>query len=252
MLDIWHVCEGNKQIQTLQCLAWRIVESQYRIATRKLVDSREEQEILEEEIESQKPIFPGSYEGYHYLLSTPFRYPPLKHGSRFGTRYEPSLWYGSVNLETALAEKAYYRFLLLSESDVEFDELPISYSAFQAEIETRKGINLTKFPFSSFKDEISKKDSYASSQPLGNKMREANIVVFFFTSARCPKDGRNVSLFLPEGFKKKMPNEPFQTWQGTVTNSKSKMEFVRTNGVHTETHTFSRKIFLIDGKLPNP
>jgi RES domain len=252
MLDIWQECQGDQHIQTFQCKAWRIIENQNRTATRKLVDSLKEQEILEEIIEFEKPALPELCQGYHYLLFTAFRYPPLKKGSRFGTRYEPSLWYGSYNIETALAEKAYYRLLLLRDSDAIFDELPITYTAFQAEIETNKGVDLTKTPFSQFKHEISKKDSYIYSQSLGSKMRSANIPAFSFKSARCPKEGINMGLFVPQGFKAKKPLEPFQTWQGTVTNSKSHMEFVRTNGLHMEIQQFTIDIFMVDGKLPNP
>ena len=50
----------------------------------------------------------------HYLLATPFRYPPLPYGSRFGSRFEPSLFYGARSASTALAESAYYRFVFWS------------------------------------------------------------------------------------------------------------------------------------------
>lgn len=250
-MNIWQQCEGNKQIKLLRCTAWRIVESQYQTATRKLVDSREEHEILEEIIESSKPTLPESCKEYHYLLSTPLRYPPLQYGSRFGTRYQPSLWYGSLNISTALAEKAYYRFLLLSETDAEFEELPITYSAFQADIETKKGINLSCSPFNLYKQEISKKDSYTVSQSLGTKMRDEKVEAFLFSSARCLKEGINVGLFVIEGFKQKKPTEPFETWQGTVTTSKKTIEFVRTNGLDTITQIFSINMFLIEGRLPH-
>jgi hypothetical protein len=35
----------------------------------------------------------------------------VKHGSRFGTRSAPSLFYGALKTATVLAEAAYYRFL---------------------------------------------------------------------------------------------------------------------------------------------
>jgi len=51
-------------------------------------------------------IFDGCI-GLDYLLFPPFRYPPLKWGSRFGTEYQRGLFYGSQLLATALAEVAY-------------------------------------------------------------------------------------------------------------------------------------------------
>ncbi|MBR9805357.1 RES family NAD+ phosphorylase, partial [bacterium] len=91
----------------------RVVESQQRIATLHLVDSLEEQAVLEALIDQAKPPASIDHDKFHYLISSPFRYPPLRHGSRFGSRYEPSLFYGSLSIQCALAECAYYRFVFL-------------------------------------------------------------------------------------------------------------------------------------------
>ncbi|WP_158661005.1 hypothetical protein [Thiomicrorhabdus sp. Milos-T2] len=64
----------------------------------KIVDSFEEQSLLEALIDNTKP---KSGER-HYLIQTPFRYPPLNHGSRFATRFEPSLFYAGLSLNSAL------------------------------------------------------------------------------------------------------------------------------------------------------
>jgi hypothetical protein len=71
---------------------FRIVESQEEIATTNIVANLDEQNVLEQLLETSKPGAIGTVP--HYLLSTPFRYPPLKHGSRFGTLFENSLFYG--------------------------------------------------------------------------------------------------------------------------------------------------------------
>lgn len=88
-----------------------IVESQEQIATLSLVDDLAEQNLLEGLLERSKPSLPAGCKGLHDLLSTPFRYPPLRHGSRFGSRAEPGLLYGARRLPTVLAEAAYYRFV---------------------------------------------------------------------------------------------------------------------------------------------
>lgn len=62
---------------------WRMVESQSRVATLKLVDTLDEQAILEAELESSKPLIPAACADLDYLLATPFRYAPYPHGSRF-------------------------------------------------------------------------------------------------------------------------------------------------------------------------
>ena len=82
--NIWTKCGGGKQITQLKETVWRM-ELQNRSFTRNLVDSLEEQEILDRllEINISYKIDP--------LLFKPFKYPPLKYGSRFGKRTEPSL-----------------------------------------------------------------------------------------------------------------------------------------------------------------
>src|SRR5688572_23792731 len=113
--NLWNLCNGAAFISNIATDAYRVVESQHLSATRKLVDSVEEHEALEVLIEHSKPKIPKGpeFKRLHYLLFTPFRYPPLKHGSRFGKISERSLWYGSLELETALAEVAFYRFYFL-------------------------------------------------------------------------------------------------------------------------------------------
>src|SRR6478672_10673303 len=110
--SIWTRCAGDSEIRRLQLTASRVVESQHQVSTRKLVDSNEEQALLEELIDGVKPLDVTNGK-LHYLLSTPFRYPPLRHGSRFGRRHERGIWYGSLTRRPAFAEVSYYRLLFL-------------------------------------------------------------------------------------------------------------------------------------------
>src|SRR5688500_4494435 len=106
--SIWTQCAGESRLRELRREPWRAVESQHQVATRKLVDSDAEQQVLEDLIESAKP--PLRTTGHlHYLLFTPLRYPPLRYGSRFGTHHEPGIWYGSETIRAVFAEVAYYR-----------------------------------------------------------------------------------------------------------------------------------------------
>ena len=54
---------------------YRLVEGQYYIATRKLVDSLTEQDVLERILNTSKPAAPmhNVHGSLHYLLFTPFR-----------------------------------------------------------------------------------------------------------------------------------------------------------------------------------
>ena len=90
--SIWTQCAGASRLTRLRLSPWRVVEAQHQISTRKLVDSIDEQAILEQLIETSKPV-DATGGRRHVLLATPFRYPPLRHGSRYGARHDPGLWY---------------------------------------------------------------------------------------------------------------------------------------------------------------
>ena len=66
----------------LRMPAFRMVETQYVAATMRLVDSADEQQMLEEMLENSKPPLPPQASGLHYLLAAPFRYVPQT-GSAF-------------------------------------------------------------------------------------------------------------------------------------------------------------------------
>lgn len=110
MID-WEACLAQTKTLRLSGQLLRLVESQEQVATNQLVSSLDRQAVLEDLLETTKPHLRPGTERLDYLLATPFRYPPLKHGSRFGTRSAPSLFYGALKTGTVLAEAAYYRFL---------------------------------------------------------------------------------------------------------------------------------------------
>lgn len=199
-MSIWDECEGITCRRHLDLESWRMVESQHVSSSRDLVETREEHDILEALLENSKP---QATNNKHYLLFTPFRYPPLAYGSRFGNRFEASLWYGSLNLHTALAEVAYYRLKFFDDTLANLEYIEISMTAFKAYLQTEHGIDLTQHPFKTHQDDISNKTRYDTSQRLGSAMREAGIKAFLFTSARDKKCGKNVAAFTPEVFKMK-------------------------------------------------
>ena len=169
-MSIWSECHGLKFRKVIDLNPWRMVEAQHISSSRDLVDNREEHDLLEKLLENSKPQIANNK---HYLIFTPFRYPPLDYGSRFGTTFEPSLWYGSINLYTALAEVAFYRLKFFDDTSANLEYIEIQMTAFQTYIQTEKGIDLTEPPFNKYQDKISNKISYDYSQRLGTEMREA-------------------------------------------------------------------------------
>jgi len=244
--SIWTRCEGRSSLRRLRGEAWRVVEDQYLFSTRKLVASDAEQRVLEELLETSKPEAPPR--GLHYLLRTPFRYPPLTRGSRFRTRADGGVWYGSREPRTAFAEAAYYRLLFLEGTVAEIDSLELDLSAFRAAYESARGVDLTRPPFAAYRDAISSPTSYADSQLLGRAMREAGVEACFYDSAREP-GGVNVALFTTRAFSARKPSPP-EAWRCVAT--RLFVEVLKKDVFRRSSHRFERGQFEVEGKLPAP
>lgn len=246
--DIWTRCGGSSEIAPLTADPWRIVEAQHQISTRKLVGSDAEQVILEEILERYKPP-PRTPAALHYLLSTPFRYPPLLHGSRFGTRQDPGIWYGAESLRTAFAEVAYNRLLFIEGSDAQLEPLAADLTSFHVPLRTMRGIDLTAAPFARFRRALASKTSYAATQPLGASMREAGVEAFRYESARDTAGGVNVGVFSPAAFAVRRPRG-LQTWHSVAT--RDRVEFSRRDYFERGAYLYRRTEFLVDGVFPEP
>ena len=203
----WDVCLKKTKPVTLRGQLFRVVESQEQIATSQLVDDFDEQALLENLLEQTKPPVPKAAVRLSYLLYTPFRYPPLKYGSRFGQRYESGLFYGSRSLPTALSETAYYRlyFWFGMEIPPKSSHLTTQHTAFTADIFTSTGLHLHQPPFAQHQQQLTNKSSYQYTQPLGTAMREQGIKAFEFISARDIDGGINIALFKPQDLKSQKP-----------------------------------------------
>jgi len=224
-----------------------MVESQQDIATHALVDTLEEQAALEGLLERTKPPRPGTGR-LHYLLATPFRYPPLRHGSRFGRRFEPSLCYGAIHRSALLAEAAYYRFVFVAGLATPFPgPLLTRHTAFSARFRTRHGLRLESAPFSDHRGALTAPDDYAATQALGSALREHGIGAFTFTSARDPEGGLNAALFEPAALADRTPRA--QTpWTCETTAERVTW---REHGAH-DVVALPRETFLVASVLPAP
>jgi hypothetical protein len=246
--SIWTRCAGGSEIRALRVSPWRVVEAQHQVSTRKLVDSAEEQALLEEMIDSVKP--PDVTNGrMHYLLFTPFRYPPLPHGSRFGRRTERGIWYGSLDLRTAFAEVSYYRLLFLEGTHAKLGTVTTALTAFTADIRTARGIDLVMTPFDAYRREIASPTSYQSSHALGAAMREEGVEAFRYPSARDAEGGINVAAFVPSVFGKSKPKS-LETWHCSA--SREAVDVAQGDYFVRRRFEYRRGQFLVRGALPAP
>ncbi len=248
--SIWTQCAERFEPQRVSGPAWRAVESQHVTSTRKLVDSDDEQQVLEALIDTAKPPWPAGrrFVGLHYLLATPFRHPPLRYGSRFGTRRERGIFYCAEAQATVFAEKAYYVLLFLEGTEADIEPLTRPLTVFQIRVSTKKGADLTRAPFDAHVARVSSPSSYRDSQPLGAAMREARVAAFRFTSARDPEGGANLGLFDPVFSTK----NPINAEQWICTATRDRVELKPGPAVMRSRTRFDRQTFEVDGVLPMP
>lgn len=240
---IWTQCAGPSRVAPYAAEVWRVVEGQHVTSTRKLVDSADEHELLEAIVDDGKPRVPSDCAGANYLLSTPFRYPPLKYGSRFGDRTQRSLWYGAETVDTCLGETAFYRFWFLHDSTAALAPLRTEHTAFRVRVQSQRAIDLTNPPFSRETERLASRSQFADAQQIGADMRAAGVECFRYFSARHP-GGICVGVFTCAAFR----GSPFgeQHWQ--CYTDRTSVEF--TWPLEMKRLQFPLETFLVDGKLP--
>ncbi len=194
--------------------AWRFVEAQHRVSTLKLVDSLAEQAALEDILEDTKPPVPDACRHLDYLLSTPFRYRPYPHGSRFRRAgLTPGVWYGAEQLETAAAEMVFYRFLFYAESPATpFPDDAADYTAICVELATPVSLDLTTGALAADHDHWTHLTDYAACQQLTESAREIGAEVIRYASVRAPENGANLAVLTCSAFAAPQPSDR-QTWR---------------------------------------
>ena len=201
-------------------ICWRAVEAQHINSTLKLVDNLQEQERLEELLESSKPSYPDDCSGLHYLLFTPFRYRPYKRSSRFRRPHQSDgVFYASENPHTALAEKAYYSLLFYADSpNTPLPDNPVQHTVFSVKYKATKVIDLTQPPLNAGEANWKHPSDHTACQNLADEARKANIKIIKSASVRCPHNGKNISLLSCSAFDSKEPDQ-YQTWGIAVQHS---------------------------------
>lgn len=226
---------------------YRMVETQEGAATTTLVDDLDEQFLLEQLLDEVKPPYRKETEQLHYLISTPFRYPPLLHGSRFGDTLSPSYFYASENIDTVLAESAYYRFVFLDDMVVPYlKPLSSGHMTFSVNVKTSNMCDLTRIEDKSLLESITSPFDYRLTQQFGFAIiNKHDCDVVRFLSARV-KYGVNIAVSTPNVILSKAPTNNVD-WLCMTTPDKISFSTPR-----VFPKSFLLADFLIDGFLPRP
>ena len=173
-----------------------------------LVDTLDEQALLEQVLDDSKPSVPPDCRHLHYLLFTPFRYGALDpSGSRFRRPgFTAGVFYASQQPDTAVAELAFRRLLFFAESPA--TPWPVNaaeYTVFAAAYAARKGLDLTRPPLNADEDKWTDPIDYSHCQELADQARDAGIQVLRYQSARAA--GLNIAILACAAFTSHAPLE---------------------------------------------
>lgn len=212
---IWTAAALSSEALRYERKVWRLVEAQHRVSTLKLVDTLDEQALLEELIEDTKPAVPTECRHLDYLLATPFRYGSVyPQGSRFRRAGRTKgVYYAAERVATAVAEMAFYRLLFFAESPgTPWPKDAAEYTAFSAAVRTDLAIDLTRPPLSADATHWTRKSDYEPCQALADAAREAGLTLIRYESVRDPERRANVAVLSCLAFARPKPVDR-QTWR---------------------------------------
>ena len=223
----------------------RVVETQEYAATTGLVDDLEEQDMLEQLLDEVKPPYREGTQALHYLISTPFRYPPLQYGSRFGDITIPSYFYASEDVDTALAECAFYRFVFLNDITEPYGKsITSEHMSFSVHISSSFMSDLTLVSSKEITALLTSPSHYLFTQQLGKTLtQEHGTTVLRFYSARA-NNGINIAITEPHVITSAKP-ENNVNWICHTTAEK--ISFT-SHGYRPI--SFAKETFLVDEELP--
>jgi hypothetical protein len=226
----------------------RIVETQEYSATLSLVSNLDEQSVLEQILDDYKPPYAYGTENRHYLISSPFRYPPLEYGSRFGSRLEPSYFYASETIECCLAEAAFYRFMLLEGTVVPCpNTITSKHDLFYVNVWSNAAVDLCNIEDSEIQNALQNPSSYQTTQHVGKYCREQSATLLRYYSARCNSGGSNVAV---DNHTVIASQTPFNvtSYMCELDGKNGKVRFLAPRAFPL---TYQKSMFMVNGQFPD-
>jgi hypothetical protein len=218
----------------LQGMVLRLVQRQGIDSLAPLVDDLSQLARLEALVETSKPQLPA-----------PFRYTPLRHGSRFGSRQNRGMFNGSRSRGGSLVEGAYYA-LLFWDGLIDPPPAPIRrrQTLFSVLLNAARGLQLQAFADEGTQARLRDPLHYGSTQQLGEWMRDQGFEAFDYLSARSQDSLMQVGVLTPAVFH----STPFDQVEITTELTGDHVCFLCHDD--DQLHHYPRELFLIDGQLP--
>lgn len=219
------------QTTPLAMALFRMVETQHIAATMRLVDSADEQYLLEQMLETSKPPLPEAAVGMHFLLAAPFRYFPQT-GSRFRAVNAPGVWYGADDPHCACSEMAYWRQrFLLDSAGLLQKELNTEHSMYQARV-SGLAIDLLSQPWVQAESVWMHPSNYKETQELGQLARQAGHVAWIRYRSVRAHGHTCAAVFDPSALSMVTPDMQYEQWhchtskdRVTFSNGRQRFDF---------------------------
>lgn len=213
-LPIWIPDALRSEPRPCERVYWRCVEAQHIVSTLQLVDTLDEQRLLEDILEETKPPVPEDCAGLHYLYMTPFRYGLYPNGSRFRRAGQtPGVYYVSETPETAVIETAFHLLHFYADSpQTPFPAQPSEHTAFDVPVRASAAIDLMEKPFSDASDLWMAPSDYDPCQRLEEAARAEGVDLIRYASVRDPEHRPNAAVLTCAAFGVKAPTQ-FQSWR---------------------------------------
>lgn len=188
----------------------RIVEAQHLIATNRLAANASDQALLEALADDVKPAVPEAARRLPWLLASPFRY-GLGRPSRFrAPDVLPGIFYASEEIETAVAETAYWRLMAFSRSaGFQLPRTPTPMSALTVAADAEAALDLTTGELGRDRDRWAHPTDYGATQQIAAEARVAGAEAIRAPSAR-RAGGINLAVLQPSVLVP--PPKPHSSW----------------------------------------
>ena len=179
-----------------------------------LVDSLDEQLVLERVLEVSKPAIPEAARRLDYLLFTPFRYLPPPGGSRFRAVDDPGVFYAADRVRTACAELGYWRWRHLLDTPSLSAMPQRAQTVFRVKV-AGETVDLRTAPFARDHAFWTAPDNYSACQRFARAAREGGIQLIRYESVRDPQHEGCCAVLDPHAFARPAPLDR-QTWMLSV------------------------------------
>jgi hypothetical protein len=213
-LAIWTAPSLAREALPFAAPCWRLAKPPSGLGILKLVDTVEEQAVLQRSVQDAALLPPACRHLDNALSASFSRRPAYPAPSRFRRAgFSPGVFYAAERVATAVAETAFYYLLgFVASPATPWPREPAVFQAFSAAVATGRAVDLTAPPLNADAPAWTHPTEYGPCQDFADQCRAADVAVIRYRSVRDPGHGDNVAVLDCAGFAKPAPMDR-QNWR---------------------------------------